>query len=60
MKCIWYCNPRFSFSRGLTSIKNDADVLKFVEDVKGYDLDDVYVKHCVDTPDIVDDTDLGQ
>ncbi|KAI5422674.1 hypothetical protein KIW84_045922 [Lathyrus oleraceus] len=54
MKCIWYCNPRFSFARELTSIKNDVDVLKFVEDVKGYDLVDVYVEHCVDTLDIVD------
>lgn len=51
MKCTWYCNHRFSFS--------GADVLKFVEDVRGYDLVDVYVEHCVDTPDIVYGSKLG-
>lgn len=41
MKCIWYCNPRFTFARGLRPLSCDVDVLKFVEDVNGYELVDV-------------------
>ncbi|KAI5433596.1 hypothetical protein KIW84_020761 [Lathyrus oleraceus] len=59
MKCIWYCNPRFSFFLGLNSIKNDVDILNFVEGVKGYDSVGVYVEHCVGTLDIVDESKLG-
>lgn len=56
MKCLWYVNPRFSFARGLKSIENDVDILKLAEDVKEYDLVNVYGKHGVDISDIVDET----
>ncbi|CAI8599763.1 unnamed protein product [Vicia faba] len=45
---------------GLASIENNVDVLKFVEDVKGYNLVDVYVKHSVDIPNIVDEEEWGR
>ncbi|XP_058755282.1 uncharacterized protein LOC131628458 [Vicia villosa] len=59
LKGIWYVNPRFSFSRGLTPIENDRDVLRFDKYVEGFDLVDVYVEHAIDIPVIVDEEELG-
>jgi hypothetical protein len=50
IKCLWYWNPKFSFSRGLRSLNNDGDVLKFIEDIKGFHVVDVYVEHNIDNP----------
>ncbi|KAK7314142.1 hypothetical protein VNO77_39354 [Canavalia gladiata] len=36
-------------SNDLGPLNNDADVINFVEDVKGHNIVDVYVKHLIDT-----------
>ncbi|KAI5420325.1 hypothetical protein KIW84_044202 [Lathyrus oleraceus] len=33
IKCLWYWNPAYSFSRGLRPLNNDQDVLQFSKDV---------------------------
>lgn len=43
IKYMWYWNPRFIFSRDLKPLNCDLDVLKFVDDVNGFELVDVYV-----------------
>lgn len=48
-----------ALARRLTSIENDGDVLKFVEDVEEHDLVDVYVEHGGDIPDIIYGAKLG-
>ncbi|XP_058765411.1 uncharacterized protein LOC131638892 [Vicia villosa] len=48
IKCVWYLNPNLSFSRGLRSLNNDSDVLRFVEDVRGFKVVDIYVEHKVE------------
>lgn len=59
IKCIWYWNPKFSFSHGLRPLNNDKDVLQFFKDVLGYAQIDVYIKHNIDNPKVVDESDLG-
>ncbi|XP_058747460.1 uncharacterized protein LOC131620408 [Vicia villosa] len=57
IKCMWYWNPKYSFSRGLRPLNCDGDVLKLIEDLKGFDLVDIYVEHTVEVlgdEDIVD------
>ncbi|XP_058725212.1 uncharacterized protein LOC131596548 [Vicia villosa] len=57
IKCMWYWNPKYSFSRGLRPLNCDGDVLKLIEDLKGFALVDVYVEHTVEVlgdEDIVD------
>ncbi|XP_058747097.1 uncharacterized protein LOC131620093 [Vicia villosa] len=54
IKCLWYCHPRFLFTRGLRPLNNDQDVLRFIEDVKGFKVVDIYVQHDVDIPDIIE------
>ena len=58
IKCLWYWNPAYSFSRGLRPLNNDQDVLQFSKDVVGYDVIDVYVEHSVGIPEIIDDSEL--
>ncbi|XP_058742388.1 uncharacterized protein LOC131614867 [Vicia villosa] len=48
IKCMWYWNPKYSFGRGLRPLNCDGDVLKLIEDLKGFDLVDVYVEHTVE------------
>ncbi|XP_058753082.1 uncharacterized protein LOC131626267 [Vicia villosa] len=60
IKCLHYWHPKYSFSRCLRPLNCDADVVKFVEDVKGFDLVDVYVEHSVEEPELVDEAELGQ
>ncbi|XP_058784528.1 uncharacterized protein LOC131659338 [Vicia villosa] len=55
IKCMWYWNPKFSFSRGLRPLNCDADVVKFVADVSGYELVDVYVEHSIGILDVIDE-----
>lgn len=43
----------------LNPINSDANVLKFVEDVNGFELVDVYVKHCIENPEIIYESKLG-
>ncbi|CAK8534364.1 unnamed protein product [Lathyrus sativus] len=52
-KCIWYHDPKFSLERRLRPMNNDKDILKFGEDMKGYDYADIYVDHIVDEPEVV-------
>lgn len=49
-KRLWYQHPKYSFTRGLRPLNNDEDVLKFAEDVKGFNVIDVFVEHCIDNP----------
>lgn len=39
-------------------MRDNTDVLKFVEDVKGFDFVDVYVEHSVEEPELVDEAEL--
>lgn len=50
-------DPRFSFSSGLRPINYDADMLKLIEDISGFNLVDMYVKHEVNNPYIIDEAD---
>ncbi|KAI5419925.1 hypothetical protein KIW84_043910 [Lathyrus oleraceus] len=59
IRCMWYWNPRFSFSRGLRPLNNDNDVLIFSKDVIEYEEIVVYVEHNVEIPEIIDDSELG-
>ncbi|XP_058733531.1 uncharacterized protein LOC131605157 [Vicia villosa] len=52
---MWYWNPKFSFSRGLRPLNCDKDVLKFVDDIKGFQLVDVYVEHTIEVTPVVED-----
>ncbi|XP_058766723.1 uncharacterized protein LOC131640331 [Vicia villosa] len=60
IKCLHYWHPKYSFSRGLRPLNCDADVVKFVEDVKGFELVDVYVEHLVEEPELVDEAEVVQ
>ncbi|XP_058725528.1 uncharacterized protein LOC131596807 [Vicia villosa] len=54
IRCLWYWNPKYAFSRGLRPLNDDKDVLKFMEDIRGYKLIDVYVEHKVEEVNIED------
>ncbi|XP_058733206.1 uncharacterized protein LOC131604807 [Vicia villosa] len=54
IKCLWYWNPVFSFTRDLRPLNNDQDVLTIIEDVKGHNIVDVYVERPVEIPDFVE------
>lgn len=49
-KTLWYRQPKFSLAHGLRPINSDTNVLKFAEDVKGFEVIEVYVERLVDTP----------
>ncbi|RDY08709.1 hypothetical protein CR513_07035, partial [Mucuna pruriens] len=49
-KSLWYQHLRLSLSQGLKPLNCDGDVLKFVEDVKTFEVVSVFVKHLIDTP----------
>ena len=53
IKGMWYHHLKLSLARGLRPLNNDADVLKFGEDMKGYDLGNIYVEHVVDEPEVL-------
>jgi len=48
-KSLYYRHPKLAFSRELRPLNCEADVVKFVEDVKGYEVIEVYVEHLLDT-----------
>ncbi|KAI5428369.1 hypothetical protein KIW84_033381 [Lathyrus oleraceus] len=48
IKCTWYWNYKYNFSRDLRPINCDGNVLKFSKDVKGFDLVDVCVEHSIE------------
>ncbi|CAI8588931.1 unnamed protein product [Vicia faba] len=54
MRCLWYWNPKFSFSRGLQPLNDDKDVLRFMENVREFKLIDIYVEHKVEEVNIED------
>ncbi|KAI5395389.1 hypothetical protein KIW84_061825 [Lathyrus oleraceus] len=58
IKCLWYWNPAYRFSRGLRPLNNDQDVLQFSKDVVRYDVINVYVEHSMGIPEIIDDNEL--
>ena len=57
IKCMWYWNPKYSFSRGLRPLNCDSDVLKLAEDNKGFELVDVYVEHSIEVTPVEDNVD---
>ncbi|CAI8589726.1 unnamed protein product [Vicia faba] len=57
IKCMWYWNPKYSFSRGLRPLNYDSGVLKLAEDIKGFDLVDVYVEHSIEVTPVEDNVD---
>ncbi|KAI5439846.1 hypothetical protein KIW84_025273 [Lathyrus oleraceus] len=59
IKCMWYWNPRFIFSLDLRPLNCHLDVLKFVDDVNGFELVDVYVENKIDNLDVVYEEELG-
>lgn len=58
VKCLWYWNPRFCFSRGLRPLNCDVDVLKFIEDGNGFELVDVYVDRAIGNLEVIYDAKL--
>ncbi|CAI8585914.1 unnamed protein product [Vicia faba] len=50
IKCLWYWIHALSFTRGLRPLNNDQDILTFNEDVKGYNVIDVYVENPIEIP----------
>ena len=58
IRWLWYWNPKFSFSRSIIPIKCDTTVLKFDEDVNGFELVDVNLKHNIDNSDVIDEAKL--
>lgn len=48
IKCLWYWNPNFSFSRGLQPLNNDNDVLRFAQGVRGFKIIGVCVEQKVE------------
>lgn len=50
IKCLWYWNNIFNFSRGLRPLNNDKDVLQFAKDVVGHEVIDVYVEDKLSDP----------
>ena len=54
IRCLWYWIPALSFTRRLRPLINDQDILTFIEDVKGYNVIDVYVEHPIEIPEFVD------
>lgn len=49
-KCLSYRHPKLSLAHGLRPLNTDRDVLKFAEDVKGFEEIEIYVEHLIDTP----------
>ncbi|KAI5441136.1 hypothetical protein KIW84_010557 [Lathyrus oleraceus] len=60
VKCMWYHDMKFSLERGIRTINNDKDVLKFGEDMKGYDYNDIYVEHIVYEPNFVTENEVRE
>lgn len=59
IRCIWYWDPKYSFSRGLRPLNNDNDVLPFSKDVIGFELIDVYIEYNVDNLEMMDPNEVG-
>ncbi|KAI5421780.1 hypothetical protein KIW84_045278 [Lathyrus oleraceus] len=53
VKFMWYHDSKFSLEHGRIPINNDKDILKFREDMKGYDYVNIYVEHIVDELNVV-------
>ncbi|KAI5397557.1 hypothetical protein KIW84_063394 [Lathyrus oleraceus] len=51
-------NLRFCFSRGLRSLNCCTGVLKYIEDVNGFELVDVYIEHAIGNPEVTHDAKL--
>ncbi|CAI8592158.1 unnamed protein product [Vicia faba] len=48
----------YGFSCVLRPLNYDDEVLKFAEDVKGFDLVDVYVDHSIGSSEVIDESEL--
>nr|XP_012570379.1 uncharacterized protein LOC105851929 [Cicer arietinum] len=55
IKCLRYQHPKYLFTCELRPLNNDDDVVKFVEDVKVFNVIDVFVEHYIDNSIISDD-----
>lgn len=53
LKCLWYHYPKYSFEHGRKPLNNDKDVLKFWEDMFGYESVNIYVENVVDELDVI-------
>lgn len=56
---FWVSYSKYSFVRGLELLNRNVEVLKFVEDTKGYEIIGVYVEHVVNNLEIVEVGDEG-
>ncbi|XP_073221503.1 uncharacterized protein [Cicer arietinum] len=54
-KNLYYPHPKVALSRGLRPLNCDDDVLKFVKDVKGYEVIELYVDHLLATSIVVEE-----
>ncbi|WJX34001.1 hypothetical protein P8452_22155 [Trifolium repens] len=54
-KCLYYRHPQLALSRGLRPLNCDDNVLTFIEDIKGYEVVEVYLEHLVDTPILIEE-----
>jgi hypothetical protein len=54
-KSLYYRHPQLALSRGLRPLNCDDNVLTFIEDIKGYEVVEVYLEHLVDTPILIEE-----
>lgn len=56
---FWMSYSKYSFVHGLELLNRNVEVLKFVEDTKGYEIIGVYVEYVVNNLEIVEVGDEG-
>lgn len=59
IKCMWYRNLRFSFTRGLRTLNCDNDVLQMIKGGDGWELLDLYVENYISEPERIDVAEIG-
>lgn len=59
IKCIPYWNPRFSFNCDLQTLNYDDDMLQLIKDADRCEVTNLYFKHIISEPDIVDEAKTG-
>ncbi|KAI5412884.1 hypothetical protein KIW84_057491 [Lathyrus oleraceus] len=60
IKCMWYHDLKYSFEHGVKPINNDKDVLKFGEEMSGYEIASIYVEHVVNEPTIITEDEVRE
>lgn len=53
IKCMWYWNPMYIFSRGLRPLKCDNDVLQLTKDANVFELIYVYIEYNINQKELM-------